>query len=318
MAIRLRPRQVATISPQAAAFLQGIPSPWIPSPLISAMTSAGMALRFRRQFQAQEDVVEERLIADRNLTVERGEVAGVPVQWITPPALAFADAVLLNIHGGGFVMGTARERTALLMASELNIRVCSVDYALAPEAKFPVALDQCLVVLDHLISEHGAANVVGTSSSSGGSQMLAMLHKAKARGIPMPAALGLFTPAADISGDGDSAIANNGRDVQRTDLALALTRHYVGEADRRDPLVSPIYGDFDNTYPPTIITTGTRDTLASNGIRLYWRLRAAGVPVELRVGEGMWHGFNWEPDLPEAVTVRRDVTDFLARHLAGR
>ncbi|QUQ68788.1 alpha/beta hydrolase [Kutzneria sp. CA-103260] len=234
MAIRVRPRQAATISPQAVAFLQRTPSSWIPSPLISAMTSAGMAVRFRKQFQAHEDVVEERLIAERGLTVERGEVAGVPVQWITPLAPAFADAVLLNIHGGGFIMGTARERTALLTASELNIRVCSVDYTLAPEAK--------------------------------------------ARGIPMPAALGLFTPAADISGEGDS----------------------------------------DASYPPTIITTCTRDTLASNGIRLYWTLRAAGVPVELRVGEGMWHGFNWEPDLPEAVTVRRDVTDFLARHLVGR
>jgi monoterpene epsilon-lactone hydrolase len=317
MAIRVRPRQQATISPKAADSLKRVPSMWMPSRLMSAMTSAGMAVRFRKQFQAQENVVDERLIADRRLRVEQDDVARVPVQWIMPQAPAFEDAVLLNIHGGGFIMGTARERTALLMASELNVRVCSVDYALAPEAGFPIAIDQCLAVLDHLVSEYGAANVAGTSSSSGGSIMLGMLHRAQARGIPMPVALGLFTPAADISGDGDSAVANDGRDLQPTGLALAFARHYVGGADRRDPLISPIYGDFDATYPPTIITTGTRDILASNGIRLYWRLRAAGVPVELRVGEGTWHGFNWEPDLPEAVTVRRDVTDFLARRLAG-
>lgn len=318
MAIKNAAGQAATMSAEAAAFLRQVPSLKIPSFLIPALTSTSMARRFRRQFQAGEDEIEQSLISRYQLKLEPTVIAGVPVLVVTPPCIRpeLEDALAFNVHGGGFMMGTARERTALLMAHELGIRVYSVDYTLAPEARFPVALDQCLAVYTQLVAEHSPTRIVAVSSSSGGSLLLGMLHKGRAQQLPMVAALGLFTPAADISGDGDSGVANSGRDLQTMAMARGFARHYIGEADPRDPLVSPIYGTFDAIFPPTILTTGTRDILASNAIRLYWKLRDAGVPVELRISEGMWHGYNWEPALPEAVRVRRDVTDFLTSHLA--
>ncbi|MFI7142475.1 alpha/beta hydrolase [Streptomyces massasporeus] len=320
MAIKNTSGQATAMSDQAASFLEKTPALKLPSWLFPAMTTASMINRFRKQLQDQEEKIEQALVDNRKLRLEADTIAGVPVVNVVPPAITpgLEDTVVLNIHGGAFVMGTARERTALLVASELGVRVCSVDYTLSPEAPYPTALNECLTVYEHLLTQYGPSRIAGTSSSSGGSLMLAMLHRIHAQDLPMMAATALFTPAADISGTGDSMVANRGRDVLHPGMAQALTRHYVADNDPRDPLISPLYGDFHSTYPPTIITTGTRDILASGSVRLYWKLRAAGVPAELRIGEGMWHGFNWEPELPEALLVRRDVTDFLAHRLGAR
>ena len=141
--------------------------------------------------------------------------------------------------------------------------------------------------------------------------MLAVMLKAHRLHLPMIKALGMFTPAGEISGVGDSAVSNNRRDVQSADMALAIVRHnYVGEMNLRDPGISPLNDTFDTDFPPTMITTG-RDIMLSNAVRLYWKLKEIHVPVELLVSEGMWHGFNWEPDLPEAMRTRKIVVDFL-------
>src|SRR6266700_4206130 len=126
--------------------------------------------------------------------------------------------------------------------------------------------------------------------------MLAVVLKAQKLKLPMIKALGMFTPAGEISGVGDSAVSNNRRDVQSADMALAIVRqNYVGEMNPRDPGISPLYDTFDIDFPPTIITTGTRDIMLSNAVRLFWKLKEINVPVELLVSEGMWH-VSFPPD----------------------
>jgi epsilon-lactone hydrolase len=219
---------------------------------------------------------------------------------------------VLNVHGGGFFLGTARDRPALMMSHELGVRVVSVDYSLAPEAAFPVALEECLSVYRHLLDQHNPGRIIGVSTSAGGAIQLGMLHKARAEGLPMPAALGLFTPGADISGAGDSGEANgNGRDTESRAFSLGFIRLYVGDADPRDPLVSPLYGDFDAAFPPRIMVTGTRDFNMSGSVRLHDKLGQAGVRADLHIAESMWHGFTYQPDLPEAIRARSLVNCFL-------
>jgi epsilon-lactone hydrolase len=314
MAIKVSAPQRATMSAQAAAFLDATRSPRIPSLLIPLLTSPRMALRFRKQYQTSEDKAEESLIARYGLQVKPATISGVPVLEITPPHITpgLENAIVFNVHGGGFFLGTARDRPSLLMAHELGIRVISAEYELAPEAPFPVALDQCLTVYRNLVTQHDPRKIVGVSTSAGGTIQLGMMHKARTEGLPMIAALGLFTPGADISGVGDSLVANgNGRDRERTGMSIGFIRHYVGDADAHDPLVSPIYGDFRDTWPPCIMTTGTRDFNMSNSIRLNEKLSSTGVRTALHVSEGMWHGYNYEPDIPEAIRARGLVNDFL-------
>ena len=320
MAIKNSAPQRATMSADAATFLAGRRSVRIPSPLVTLMTSPRMALRFRKRYQDQEDKVEESLVARYELQLERNALAGVPVLEVKPPQVTreFGDVIVLNVHGGGFFLGTARDRPSLMMAHELGVRVISVEYALAPEAPFPVALEQCLDVYRQLVSEHDPRRIISVSTSAGGAIQLGMMHKARAEQLPMIAALGLFTPGADISGDGDSGVANgNGRDTESTGMSLGFVRHYIGDADPHEPLVSPLYGDFADIFPPSIMTTGTRDFNMSSSIRLHEKLELAGIQSRLHIAEGMWHGFNYEPDLPEAVRARWMVNDFLRAALRG-
>ncbi len=85
------------------------------------------------------------------------------------------------------------------------------------------------------------------------------------------------------------------------------------EQDVKDPLYSPVYAQYNALFPRTVITVGTRDFALSNGVRFYWKLRDAGVEVELLISEGMWHGFNWEADMPEALQSRAAVLEFLTK-----
>lgn len=268
----------------------------------------------RAQFQAGEDKIEESIIAKYKLKLEKTTIADVPVLIIQPPVIKPGNEakIMFNIHGGGFIMGTARDRSALLMSAEMGIRVYSIDYTLAPEAQYPVARDQCMPVYRHLVKTFEPKNIFGMSSSAGGQLMLSMLVLAQQENLPMVAGLVFYTPGADLSESGDSITSNASRDVMHPSFALQLAKqNYIGKYTTSDPLVSPIYADFKTGFPPSVITTGTRDMLMSAGIRLSWKLREVSSKVELLVSDGMWHGFNWEVEMPEAIRVRAAVLKFL-------
>jgi acetyl esterase/lipase len=123
--------------------------------------------------------------------------------------------------------------------------------------------------------------------------MLSMLLLAQDEELPMPACQFLCTPAADLSGDGDSLVANSRRDLMPTTFLLGMVKqNYPGDVDPKDPLYSPIYAEYNAKFLPSIIMVGTRDSILSTRVCLYWKLRDTGVKVELLVGEGRWHGFN--------------------------
>src|SRR5713226_1086181 len=179
MALRNTKKQAATMSPEAVKYLAAVPHAGTPRLPLPTLTGPRRIPRFRKAFQAGEEVIEEALIARYSLTLEKTTINDVPVLIIRPKTIAPGNehALLLNIHGGGFVMGTARERTALLMAAEVGITVYSIDYTLAPEAHYPLALNQCLAVYKEVVTHFDPKQVVGVSSSSGGALMLAVVLK---------------------------------------------------------------------------------------------------------------------------------------------
>ncbi|KAH8817393.1 Alpha/Beta hydrolase protein [Xylogone sp. PMI_703] len=306
MGFELNPLQEATISPEAAAWLRAA------NPLPDNAT--GDPILFRSHFQSLEDVAEGNLIKRYNLKVEQKSFGGITTLAIEPPSIEprKESKIIYNIHGGGCVMGTARDRAALYTAGEFGIRVYSVEYSLSPEVKYPVAIDQCLTVYKELIKEFGASNIIVSSSSAGGQLAGCLFRHIHIEKLAAPLGSVFFTPTLDLSAAGDSSVVNDGRDLVPTSMFIESFRtFYLGGADPKDPAVSPIYFGFDNTFPPTIITTGTRDMMLSHAIRLDWKLRSVGVRTSLLVGEGMWHGFNWEADMPEAVACRKEVYRFL-------
>ncbi|CAG9991793.1 unnamed protein product [Clonostachys byssicola] len=146
-------------------------------------------------------------------------------------------------------------------------------------------------------------NIFGGAFIMGSPRDRAALTMAAELGIPV-----------DLSGAGDSMVFNaRDRDIMPYSLLYSMVaQNYFEEGvDLKDPLVSPIYASYDTWFPRTVITVGTRDFALSNGIRFHWKLREAGVETELLVSEGMWHGFVWDPVVPEAQTARAAVIKFM-------
>ncbi|MCI1985148.1 MAG: alpha/beta hydrolase [Lactobacillus sp.] len=312
---KLQPAQRTPISPAARQMLAGFK--YINIPSFVPITPRFVA-RIRTQFQAGEDVIEEGLIAAGQLTTTPVTFNGVSGLKITGPQTNDAGPVIVNVHGGGFIMGTARERTALLAATETNLPVYSVTYPLAPEGQAPAVVQQVLDFYRGVRALVGDRPIVMSGSSAGSGIAAAVVEQAHDQQVPLPAAMILFCPALDISGNGDSAIFNEKRDVGSAKMALRLAKLYIGDNDPCAPVVSPLYGEIGAWFPPTFMSTGTRDIMLSNVLRFSDKLQAAGVVHTAVIKEGMWHGFNWEPQLPEAVATRQAAWQFIQAHTEAR
>ena len=309
--------QKGSISSEAITLLENLPSLTFARLFSMFIASPRRAKSLRENMSAKLSPVEEDIITRHKLKITHTTMADVPIVIIDPPTVhpENKDKILLNFYGGAFIMGNARERAALLMAVEMGIRVFSVEYSQSPEVQYPIARNESLAVYRNLLEKYSPSNIIGMGSSSGAQILLSMLLVARGEDLPMPSRLYLCTPAIDLSGVGDSYVSNDGRDGMPVSILRSMIeQNYAPKGiDVKDPFYSPVYAEYDSTFPPTVITVGTRDFCLSNGVHIYWKLRDAGVEAELLVFEGMWHGFNWTETMPEAVRARRAVTEFLMR-----
>ncbi|MHA3067252.1 alpha/beta hydrolase fold domain-containing protein [Lacticaseibacillus saniviri] len=308
---RLKQAQTNTVSSEAISTLKTLKGFDIPNfiPITDKMI-----VRMRTQFQQGEDKIETDLIAKHHLTVTPIEFNGITGLKVTAPHTDLRAGAIMDVHGGGFIMGTARERMALIAAAETHLPVYSVEYTVAPEASAPIALNQVVDFYQGFLEAVGDVPTFMMGSSAGSNLVVASLLKAHAASIPMPSGIVIFCPAIDISGNGDSAVFNNKRDALTTHLSLRLAHRYIKDADPTSPEISPLYGEFGSWFPPTFMSTGTRDMMLSNVLRFTDKLQAVNVDVQSVIKEGMWHGFNWEETLPEAVTTRQAAWRFINQY----
>ena len=257
-------------------------------------------------------------------TVNKTTIAGVTVREITPARLdpAKVSRLLINLHGGGYVLngGEASTGEAVLGAHYSGMKVISVDYRMAPDHPFPAAVDDAVAVWRAVIAERDPAAVGVFGTSAGGGLTLALVMKLKELGLPLPGALAPSTPWTDLTGASDSYAVNaevDGIFSSFDTIGRSMAALYAGEAGVTHPLVSPIFGDFAG-FPPTILTTGTRDILLSDTVRAYRALRAAGVEARLEVHEAMSHAeYIYAFDSPESAVAFTDIAAFFDQHLVG-
>ena len=261
--------------------------------------------------------IRERL----GVRVEAKRMAGVPVFVVTPSDLPpeNRDRLLLHLHGGGYVLypGEAGAGEAMLLAGHGGFRIVSVDYRMPPDFPFPAALDDATAVWRDLVGRNDPRRMAIFGSSAGGGLTLATVLRARAEGLPLPAAIAPGTPWADLTGAGDSLKANAYVDnvlVANTGWVGAAAALYAAGHDLADPLVSPIHGDFRG-FPPAILTTGTRDLFLSNTVRTHRRLRQAEVEAVLQVFEGQSHAQFLDPFVPETEEALGEIARFFRRHL---
>lgn len=254
--------------------------------------------------------------------VEKTTIDGVRAYVVTPQEVApqNTNRVLIHMHGGCYVLngGDAGLPEAMLMASFGRAKVISVDYRMPPEAYFPAALDDGMTVWKAMLKDTPARNIGIFGTSAGGALALEMVLKAKMDGVPMPGAIAPGTPMSDTTKVGDTFYTMEKIDnvlVSRDGFCDAGAKVYANGRDLKDPLLSPVYGNMDG-FPPTILTSGTRDLLLSNTVRVHRKLRQAGIEAALQVFEGQSHAHYLRDDTaPETREVFEEIALFFDRHM---
>ncbi len=250
-------------------------------------------------------------------SVQSRLVDGVPVFVVTPEGAPEGDTqpIYLDIHGGSLVMGSGKacEVMARRMAAQVQMQTWSVDYRMPPDHPFPAALDDVLAVYRGLLDIRAPERIVVGGGSAGGNLAAALMLRAREEGLPLPTALILLTPEADLTESGDSFQTNLGIDNVLTESLADSIALYAGDHDLRHPYLSPLFGDLNAPFPPTFLQAGTRDLFLSNTVRMHRKLRAGGVDAELHVFEAMPHGGFF--GAPEDDELTEEIRRFLAAHV---
>ena len=255
--------------------------------------------------------------APADTVVEPASCGGVPAEWVGRPD-AVRDRAILYLHGGGFRIGSPRSHRGLVaeLAAWAGCRALCLDYRLAPEHRFPAALDDCCSAYRWLCERIVPANIALAGDSAGGGLALATMLTLRDLGETLPAAAVLMSAWTDLTASGPSYAERAGMDpLNQRPALLAMARGYLGSADPRVPTASPLFAD-PAGLPPLLMQVGGREIVHSDSALFAERARAAGVAVEVQEWDGMVHVFQQFPaELPQAGRALADAARFLRRHL---
>ena len=227
---------------------------------------------------------------------EEVDAGGVPGEWITTPG-AVDERVIFYLHGGGYVLCSINTHRELIsrLSRAAGARVLAIDYRLAPESPFPAAVHDSVSAYRWLLSQGvEPGQIVVGGDSAGGGLTVAMLVALRDAEGPLPAAGVCISPWADMECAGESMLKSvEGEGTIALDGILRMAKAYLGGADARTPLASPIFANLKG-LPPLLIQVGGAEELLSDATRLAERAEAAGVDVTMESWEDMfhvWHSF---------------------------
>ncbi|MDE2819207.1 MAG: alpha/beta hydrolase [Chloroflexota bacterium] len=285
---------LASLDPEVVPGLEALPAEMISSigdnPPLAREMLAGMLKMMEEMLPPSDVSVTERTIP--------GPDIDVPVAIYQPPAPPPRPG-LLWIHGGGYVVGTAREDiNCNAFAEHVGCTIVSVDYRMAPEATYKEAVSDCFAALQWMV-EHAdelgidASRVAigGASAGSGLSAGLALYNRDH-NGPDLAFQL-LIYPMIDDRHDTPSGQEITYEKVWNRDVSLKAWQMYLGDeygSDAVSPYAAAVRAQDLSGLPPAFITVGTRDLFRDEAIDYAQRLMAAGVPTELQVYPGMYHG----------------------------
>jgi acetyl esterase/lipase len=246
------------------------------------------------------------------------EVGEMDAEWIGAPAKS--DGVILYLHGGGFQVGSIASYRGFIarLCKASGCRALAINYRLAPEHKFPAAVNDAAAAYEWLIAQGVQPfKIAFVGDSAGGGLAISAMYLCRERGTPLPAAAVLLSPWTDLAATGDSFVTRAALDpIHQKPMILAMAHRYLGEmTEARNPLASPLYGSLAG-LPPLLIHVGSRETIFDDSSRLAEAAEKAGTNVTFQVWEGMTHVFQMYPDdLPEARQAIAAIGHFVLGHI---
>jgi acetyl esterase/lipase len=256
-------------------------------------------LRNRAVLDPDTDLADQRQFFERitaatprpaGTTTAEGRIGGVPVVHTAHPGSGPDAPVVLYLHGGGYVLGTAASGTGLAanLAARAQARGVCVGYRLAPEHPFPAALEDTLAVYRALLDDGvPPSRVAFAGDSAGGGLVLTALVAARDAGLPVPAAAVVFSPWHDLTLSGASVNGRAGDDPILSPCVLQrYAADYLGAAAGRPPVLDDLRG-----LPPLLVQAGSHEILLDDAVCVAALAAAGDVPVHLQIQGGLTHVF---------------------------
>lgn len=230
-----------------------------------------------------------------------GPAGEIPIRIYTPvTAPAGPLGVLIYFHGGGFVIGSLNTHDApcRLVANGAGVKVISVDYRLAPEHKFPAAVEDCQAATAWVSDNAAELGIdpdriaVGGDSAGGNLAAVVSQWARSAGGRPAIRFQLLIYPVTDaVNTTPSRETCGKGYFLETELMTWFFAQYFAPGTNPRDPRLSPLLVDDLSGLPPAYVLTAEFDPLRDEGAAYADKLRAAGVPVTYVLGEGMIHGF---------------------------
>ena len=274
--------------------------------------------------RASQDANDQRHKAEWSAlcpnTIVETQIAGIPVHIVTPQGMSAAnsDRVMINLHGGSFNADSGSDAESIPVAGYSKIKVVAVLYRLAPEHPFPAGVDDGIAVYKELLKTYKPSHIAIYGTSAGATLTAEIGVRLKQLGLPMPAALGMFSTLDNFAFMDDSwsiyTLRGLAGHLDPPDGSIH-DPYYVGTNNLKDPVLSPIYADLHGLPPALFISSG-RDALLSSTSNLHRAYLRAGIDARLVVFDGLPHAFWYDSALPESIEASHIMADFFVKELS--
>ncbi len=271
------------------------------------------------ELRASMERISSLIRPPRSVSVESKRVGELECEWLRPKRRE-PDKALLYLHGGAFCSGSAVTHRHLVgrIVSQVNAAALVPNYRLAPEHRYPAALEDSFACYRNLLDlGYSPDEIVVAGDSAGGNLTLVLMLYLREHSYQLPAAAVCLSPVVDL--------ARSDEETKRIDAERApkdpmirlhfvapMIDEYVGDSDPADPFLSPLFGDLSG-LPPTLIQAGGDELLLTDARRFSERARQAGADLTLQVYDRMWHVWQvFAPYLPEARRAIRAISSFIS------
>ena len=236
--------------------------------------------------------------SNKEVDIKELEIDGIHGEWISVNRAHMKKYIILYCHGGGYSTGSSIYARTLTtkFATSTSMDVLCFDYRLAPEHPYPAATEDAMKIWnDLMLLGYGARDIIVAGDSAGGNLALSLVLKLKQEGRLLPRGVILMSPWTDLTASGKSHVTRAEIDpVLNADYLKEMTSNYAAGEDLKNPLISPLFGDFTG-FPPTYIQVGDNEMLLNDATMLHKRMVKANVSVKMDVFKGMWHVFQMSP-----------------------
>lgn len=235
---------------------------------------------------------------NKEVEIKELEIDGIHGEWISVNRAHMKKYVILYCHGGGYSTGSSIYARTLTtkFAMSTSMDVLCFDYRLAPEHPYPAALEDAMKIWnDLMLLGYGARDIIVAGDSAGGNLALSLVLKLKQEDRLLPRGLILMSPWTDLTASGKSHVTRADIDpVLNAAYLQEMTSNYAAGEDLKNPLISPLFGDYAG-FPPTYIQVGDNEMLLNDATMLHKKMVKANVSVKIDVFKGMWHVFQMSP-----------------------